>query len=76
MYFLNYVKWFEKKDDGFSDMGWISITELEAYDPDNTLLDSYEVAKEFVNPLGSIYWFLVKKCLLTQETTQKTEHQE
>lgn len=79
MYFLQFTKWFEKEEDsetGFSDFGWISITELEAYDPENKLLDSYKVAKEFVNPLGSIYWFLVKKCLLTQETTQKTEHQE
>jgi hypothetical protein len=75
MYFLQYVKWFEKEESsttGFSDMGWISITELDAYDPDNALLDSYEVIEEFTNPLGSIYWFLVKKCLIIP----KTEHQE
>lgn len=77
MIFLELAKWFEIKLDEnnepvYSDMGWISITELEAYDPDNTLLDSYEVMKEFTNPLGSIFWFLVKKCLLTQ----RTEHQQ
>jgi hypothetical protein len=80
MHFLEYVKWLEKEDaseTGFSDFGWISISELEAYDPDNTLLDNYTVMLEYVSPLGSIYWFLLKKsCQSEIQTMQQKMHQE
>jgi hypothetical protein len=84
MHFLEFTKWFEKEETsetGFSDFGWVSITELEAYDPDNKLLDNYIVMKEFTNPLGSIYQFLIKKSCLEQmksttPVTERTEHQE
>jgi len=79
MHFLEYVKWLEKEEaseTGFSDFGWISISELEAYDPDDTLLDNYTVMLEYVSPLGSIYWFLLKKsCQMMQTTQPKTLHE-
>lgn len=75
MYFLEFVKWFEGKisesgEPVYPDFGWISMDELDSIDPDNTLLDSYEVMKELVNPLGTIFWFLVRKELIT--SCQKT----
>lgn len=73
MHFLEYVKWLEKEETsetGFSDFGWISINELEAYDPDNTLLNDYTVMLEHVSPLGTIYWFLLKKSCQEMPTTQ------
>lgn len=76
MHFLEYVKWLEKEETGFSDFGWISISELEAYDPDRVLLDNYTVMLEYVSPLGSIYQFLVKKsCQMMLTTQPKTLHE-
>lgn len=57
MHFLEFVKWFEKG----CDYGWVSISELDEIDPENKLLDEYILLRELVNPIGSIYWFLVKK---------------
>jgi hypothetical protein len=63
MHFLEYVKWLEKEDSetGFSDFGWISMAELEAFDPEDKLLDNYTVMLEYTSPLGTVYWFLLKK---------------
>ena len=63
MHFLKFVKWLEREDaseTGFSDFGWISKSELEAYDPEDKLLDNYTVMLEFTSPLGTVYWFLLK----------------
>jgi hypothetical protein len=64
MHFLEYVKWLEREDGsetGFSDFGWISKSELEAFDPEDKLLDNYTVMFEYTSPLGTVYWFLLKK---------------
>lgn len=61
MFFLEYVNWLEIKDGEFGDYGWISVSELEAYDPEGLLQDNYITMREYVNPAGSIFLFLVKK---------------